>query len=248
MDSIDEKIIDIFIEAKKTINVNFFTLSKNKFLPLVWAVIWELADRYKSWSEIKLRQEYIKWASDVINIDISDLKSMTAEELVSFTQSVLSEWHITAINDQIIQTNSIMQQSLLWLQKNIQRKLWEIWRAEVTASLSDIKSLQDAKEKVISIYKNEWITKFRDVAWKEWDIANYADMVVRSESAVANVRWTVNTALEAWYTKFIRRENYSACPICSPHDWEIRDAEKKWQPSPDIYHPRCRWYWEVYIE
>ena len=210
-----------------------------------------LEDLYESWSAVELRREYLKWYKYILDF-VKEPNTLTISQINEAGLKTLKEilnacWpvHVEAVNALITNSNMYVKASLDWvhrvasdvLTKALQEKIRERLAKDTLAWAS----LQKMKESVTSILSDEKIMFFRDRAWRYRRIDRYVDMLVRTETSIANIQWTINRAIQLWITKFKIVENSDCCKLCAEYKWNIVDV-KNWDIDMPPFHPNCRGY------
>jgi hypothetical protein len=91
-------------------------------------------------------------------------------------------------------------------------------------------------QRALDGYAARGISVFRDRAGREWDIAAYAEMAVRTVAAQAQVDAYVHRARAAGVTRLQVSVSPTCCSVCAPYDGQIVNIDSPLPP----YHPNCR--------
>ena len=255
----DNIFITFFVDQLRKIDT-LFRLSvddnkKRKYVKEIKDITDELIESYDDWAELRLTQEYLKWKDYIDYLvwwtnSLKKISNMTKKELWEF---VAEQWpvHKQAVKSLINNSETYVRVSLDWIQQNYSRILSNIDYARakqhIAESMVDWTWMYKAQQKIIDDLKSQWITYIKDRSWKTRTLERYANMLVRTETNIANTQWTMNRALELWITKFKIHEQPDCCEHCAEMNWKIIDIAE-WTVDVPPFHPNCRWYLNAVIE
>jgi SPP1 gp7 family putative phage head morphogenesis protein len=107
-------------------------------------------------------------------------------------------------------------------------------------------SAREGAEALATGLRSAGITAFIDAGGREWKLANYAQMVIRTNTADAIVRGNVNVAVENGYNivEVLVIEDERLCEICGPYDGNVysltEGSEYETLTELPPFHPNCR--------
>ena len=251
----DKKIVKLFREEMDRINLlylkavrqNDFTKA-NKLLWKLKTLVKTLVAEYWERAEAKIPKEYLKGAGYIQWITISDNLSQSEVEWMLWE---LGPIHIEAVNALLDNSKNYVRSSLDWVERQALSMLTEFHQAQIREQLAkwvisgESSFVMNQRIKVY-LMDNE-ITTFKDRWGKTWTMDRYIDMLVRTETSIANVQGTINRALELWITKFRIVEHPDCCKECAEMNGDIVDI-RDWTVELPPFHPNCRGYIVAVIE
>lgn len=221
-------------------------------------VLQALEDEYWEWAEVELAREYVKGAKyidDVVaklNLPMENSENVTLKEIKEADKTKLDKeiknlWplHVEAAKALINSSKMYVKASIDWTKQAIITSLQKVQQEKVRELLAQSSlvgsSIHEMKKNVISLLEMEKVGWFRDRWGKRWTMERYVDMLVRTETKIANTQWTINRAIQLWITKFKIIEHADCCKICDEYNWMIVDISQ-WTAELPPYHPNCRGY------
>ena len=159
--------------------------------------------------------------------------------------------HVEAVNALLNNSKMYVKSSLDGMERQALTMLTELQQEKVREKLARSTitgdSLQTMKEKVARYFKENQITVFKDRGGKTRTLDRYIDMLVRTETSIANIQGTINRAIQIGITKFRVVEQADCCELCKEYRGEIVDITDGTVDLPP-YHPNCRGYIVVVID
>jgi len=261
INEIDKILLELYIEAEKeiidTINeaLNSWKtiINQDAILKDIQVQIANLSNNSNLWAQVRIPEEYLKWVnkvdnSDTINEFIKDPKKPS--EYTEFIWAELWQIHLEAVNNLITESINYINNNLNWIDRWARITLAKWSQAKILEDIAKReitwKSMEELKQSIIDTLKKQGLTVLKDKSWKSWSLSRYAEVIARSETAKAQIQWTLTRWVELWIAEYRRVENPNCCDICASHNWEIWNIEKQWVPV-YLYHPNCNWTWEPII-
>lgn len=215
----------------------------------------ELKESYDDWAELRLTQEYLKWKwyIDYLVEWTNELKKITQMSKKELWDFVAEQWpvHKQAVKSLINNSETYIKVSLDWVNQNFSSVLSKIDYARakqhIAESMVDWSGMYKAQQKIIDDLRKDWITYIKDRSWKTRTLDRYANMLVRTETNIANTQWTITRAMQLWITKFKIHEQPDCCEHCAEMNGKIVDI-REWTVELPPFHPNCRWYVNAVIE
>lgn len=215
----------------------------------------ELKESYDDWAELRLTQEYLKWKwyIDYLVEWTNELKKITQMSKKELWDFVATQWpiHKQAVKSLINNSETYIKVSLDWVNQNFSSVLSKIDYARakqhIAESMVDWSGMYKAQQKIIDDLRKDWITYIKDRSWKTRTLDRYANMLVRTETNIANTQWTITRAIQLWITKFKIHEQPDCCEHCAEMNGKIVDI-REWTVELPPFHPNCRWYVNAVIE
>ena len=215
----------------------------------------ELKESYDDWAELRLTQEYLKWKwyIDYLVEWTNELKKITQMSKKELWDFVAEQWpvHKQAVKSLINNSETYIKVSLDWVNQNFSSVLSKIEYARakqhIAESMVDWSGMYKAQQKIIDDLRKDWITYIKDRSWKTRTLDRYANMLVRTETNIANTQWTITRAMQLWITKFKIHEQPDCCEHCAEMNGKIVDI-REWTVELPPFHPNCRWYVNAVIE
>ena len=240
-----DKIFRIAVEDDK----------KRQHLKEIKEITSELKESYDDWAELRLTQEYLKWTDyiDYLLNWTNNLKKIAKMNTKELWNSVWEYWpiHKEAVRSLVDNSENYIKVSLDWIEQNFSSVLSKIEYARakqhIAESMVDWTWMFKAQQKIIDDLRSQWITYIKDRSWKTRTLERYANMLVRTETNIANTQWTITRAMELGITKFKIHEQPDCCEHCAEMNGKIVDISK-WTVDMPPFHPNCRWYVNAVIE
>lgn len=247
----DLKIIKLFKEEMDRINLLYMKAihsgditKANILLKKIQNIATTLQKEYWQRADIKIPTEYLKGTAYIKNrkwVDDYNVPLTKGEIKSAFDE--LWPIHIEAVNALLNNSKNYVKSSLDWMERQALTMLNELQqeqiREQLAKSVMSWDSIFNMNKKVEQYFTDNWITGFRDKWGKYWSMDRYIDMLTRTESSIANIQGTINSALELWITKFRVIERPDCCKECEHYHWEVFDI-KDWPVDLPPYHPNCR--------
>ena len=243
----DKKIVKLFKEEMDRINLLYLKAVKendltkaNKLLKQLRTLTKTLIDKYWEWAATKIPKEYLKWVWYVQWIKVSD--NLTQSEIDGMLWEL---WpiHMEAVNALLDNSKNYVRASLDWVERQALSVLIEFHQAQVRAELAkgiiSGESWYEMNQRIKDYFLDNEITTFKDKWGKTWTMDRYIDMLVRTETSIANTQWTINRAIQLWITKFRIIERPDCCKECSHLHWTVVDI-RDWEVELPPFHPNCR--------
>lgn len=124
-------------------------------------------------------------------------------------------WHIQRL---ILEANGIMKGASM----QILRKAEDIYKAVVTDStsmmLTGVETRLDAAQRALNTFAAKGITGFVDKAGRNWEMASYVEMAIRTVSSRAALQGHIDRSSELDHDLMMVSSFGKTCPICAP--WE----------------------------
>ena len=247
----NDKLIQAYISAEKLIKDTIKDIYSKKNKELISPIIDNLKYIYNEWSDLSIPYNYIDWANRQKKDDRlwKTLFGIWLLSIIQATKKVNNLMIQTLSQDDIIYINRKKIDARWYNNLALNRMLESVWvygwtaKKQINGILSWSGSQQSKNTKIQDILQKKWLTKIQYKNWSKYNISDYVKMLVNSETHQAKVIWWINYWISIWVKEFVRVENITACPICTPHIWEIW---KVWDKPPVLtYHPYCRWYWDI---
>lgn len=244
MNKRDKKMLWIFHKAK--LLVIDIILSDQVIAEAIESVSNLISVNYQKRAWLRIPESYIHGVNSVKK-DIKLPKTNTKTIWQATANVSISLWqlwpkHTKAVSNIIAQSIWYNAQALKDFEQNIKLLKW-IWDTEKIFNIITSSGSNFEKKNALSTnLKDSGIAYLKDKDWIKRDIDRYAEMLVRTETSATSNQGTINRAIELWIDLLERSEVSDSCPVCRPHDWEIRSLSKQWMPKL-LYHPNCRWEW-----
>lgn len=258
----DKKLIKIFQEEMKRLDVLYaraivsWDIKKAKnIIAKIKKIARRLEVEYSSRADNEIPRNYLLWWMYVNNLmgEDDDLKIILNADWKDLMEKIKWLWpiHIDAVYALLDTSKNYVKSSLDWMERQALTMVWQLEQEKVRETLArwivSWDSLQDMKEKVTKYFYKNKITWFKDRSWRLWSMERYVDMLVRTETSIANVQGTINRAIQLWLTKFKVVEHSDCCEYCATENWKVVDI-RNWTVDLPPYHPNCRGYIIVVIE
>lgn len=247
----DRKLIKLFQGEVDRINLLYLKAihsndmtKANQLLKQIKKISSYLSTEYWKWADVRLPQEYVKWSSyidDVIQTDTAVLQ--LSQQAVETYLEELWPIHIDAVNALLDNSKNYVRSSLDWMERQALTMINELQQTQVREELAKwvISGEWRMNDRIIDYFTDNGISWFKDRGWKYRSMDRYVDMLVRTETNIANTQGTINRALELWITKFWIVEHPDCCKECAEMNWDIVDI-REWTVELPPFHPNCRWY------
>jgi len=252
----DLQLIKIFKEELAKLNtsyllaINSSDITKaNSLLKKMGRIVKYLDKEYSDRADIRIRQEYLLWSKYIDNLLDKEesyriINKATEKELEKMVDD-LGVLHIEAVNALLDNSKNYVKSSLDGMERQALTMLNQLQQEKVREKLArgviTGDSLQTMKEKVARYFEENQITVFKDRGGKTRTLDRYVDMLVRTETSIANIQGTINRAIQIGITKFRVVEQADCCSICKEYSWKVFDITDGTVELPP-YHPNCRGY------
>lgn len=252
----DFQLIKIFKEELAKLNtsyllaINSSDITKaNSLLKKMGRIVKYLDKEYSDRADIRIRQEYLLWSKYIDNLLDKEesyriINKATEKELEKMVDD-LGALHIEAVNALLDNSKNYVKSSLDGMERQALTMLNQLQQEKVREKLArgviTGDSLQTMKEKVARYFEENQITVFKDRGGKTRSLDRYVDMLVRTETSIANIQGTINRAIQIGITKFRVVEQADCCKICQEYSWKVFDITDGTVELPP-YHPNCRGY------
>ena len=258
----DKRLIKIFQEEVMRLDMLYYrAINSNQkdkaqeLLSKIKRVVKELKSSYDDWVNVEIPKEYLKWATyinDSINgEDWLKVVLEADEKEVRWMIKTLGPAHLEAVNALLNTSKNYVKSSLDWMERQAISMLWELQGEKVREELAKgtllWESLATMEDRIKRYFQKNKISWFKDRSWRLWSIDRYVDMLVRTETAIANIQGTINRAIQLWHTKFKVVEARDCCEMCAEENWKVVDV-RDWAVDLPPFHPNCRWYIVVVME
>ena len=245
----DKKVVKLFKEEMDRINLLYLKAVKENDFTKANRLLWKLKNlvrtlvaEYWERAEAKIPKEYLKGAWYIQGIKINDNLSQSE---VMWMIWELWPIHIEAVYALLDNSRNYVKSSLDWVERQALSMLTEFHQAQVREQLAkgiiSGESWYTMNQRIKDYLLENEITTFKDRWGKTWTMDRYIDMLVRTETSIANVQGVINRALELWITKFRIIERPDCCKECSHLHWTIVDI-RDWTVELPPFHPNCRGY------
>lgn len=251
----DKKVVKLFKEEMDRINLLYLKAVKENDFTKANKLLWKLKNLVRSlvaeyWerAEAKIPKEYLKWIWYIQGIKINDNLSQSEVEWM-----IWEFWpiHIEAVNALLDNSKNYVKASLDGVERQALSMVNEFHQAQIREQLAKWvisgESSFVMNQRIKDYLLDNEIIVFKDRWGKTWTMDRYVDMLVRTETSIANVQGTINRALELWITKFRIVEHPDCCKECAKMDWDIVDI-RDWVVELPPFHPNCRGYIIAVIE
>lgn len=258
----DKRLIKIFQEEVMRLDMLYYrAINSNQkdkaqeLLSKIKRVVKELKSSYDDWANVEIPKEYLKWATyinDSINgEDWLKVVLEADEKEVRWMIKTLGPAHLEAVNALLNTSKNYVKSSLDWMERQAISMLWELQGEKVREELAKgtllWESLATMEDRIKRYFQKNKISWFKDRAWRLWSIDRYVDMLVRTETSIANIQGTINRAIQLWHTKFKVVEARDCCEMCAEENWKVVDV-RDWVVDLPPFHPNCRWYIVVILD
>lgn len=246
----DRKLIKLFQEEVNRINLLYLKAihsnditKANQLLKQMKSISDYLSKTYWKWADIRIPQEYVKWSTYIDEVlGSAILEALTEEEIRTYLNEL---WpiHIEAVNALLNNSKNYVKSSLDWMERQALTMINELQQEKVREELAKWVISWEARmnDRVIKYFTDNGINWFKDRGGKFRSMDRYVDMLVRTETSIANTQGTINRALELGITKFWIIEHPDCCKECAEMNWDIVDISQ-WTVELPPFHPNCRWY------
>lgn len=250
----DKNLIRIFQEEMKRLDLLYaraivsWDINKAKSLiAKIKKITRQLEMEYNARADNEIPRNYLLWWMYVNNLfgEEDDLKIVLNADWKDLMNKIKELWpiHIDSVYALLNTSKNYVKSSLDWMERQASTMIWELEQEKVRETLAKWviawASLQDMKNKVADYFYKNRITWFKDRSWRIWSMERYVDMLVRTETKIANIQGTINRAIQLWITKFKIVENSDCCSYCAERNWKIVDI-KDWTVDMPPFHPNCR--------
>lgn len=247
----DRKLIKLFQGEVDRINLLYLKAihsnditKANQLLKQIKKISKYLTTEYWKRADVRIPQEYVKWSSyidDVIQTDTAVVQ--LSQQAVETYLEELWPIHVDAVNALLDNSKNYVRSSLDWMERQALTMINELQQTQVREELAKwvISGEWRMNDRIIDYFTDNGISWFKDRGWKYWSMDRYVDMLVRTETNIANTQGTINRALELWITKFWIVEEPTCCKECAEMNWDIVDI-REWTVELPPFHPNCRWY------
>lgn len=252
----DLQLIKLFKEELAKLNtsyllaINSSDITKaNSLLKKMGRIVKYLDKEYSDRADIRIRQEYLLWSKYIDNLLDKEesyriINKATEKELEKMVDD-LGAIHVDAVNALLDNSKNYVKSSLDGMERQALTMLNQLQQEKVREKLArgviTGDSLQTMKEKVARYFEENQITVFKDRGGKTRTLDRYVDMLVRTETSIANIQGTINRAIQIGITKFRVVEQTDCCKICQEYNWKVVDVTDGTVELPP-YHPNCRGY------
>ena len=153
--------------------------------------------------------------------------------------------HLDAVNALLDNSKNYVKASLDGMERQALTMISQLQQEKVREKLARSTitgdSLQTMKDKIAQYFEDNRITVFKDRSGKSWSLDRYVDMLVRTETSIANIQGTINRAIQIGITKFKVVEQVDCCELCKEYRGTVVDIADGTVDLPP-YHPNCRGY------
>lgn len=259
MDKLDKALLQIFLNAQTQLLGNVMsalekwnTQKASILYQKIQGISATLIKQYGERARVQLPLQYLLWVQVVEkalqrNELLKEIEKLDSIEFSkrAVAQKELIQWSLWVIHYEAVQ--SLVEESvgkvnnaIAWIERNIRYSLWEIQRVEIQQTLAQWlitgETLDKSKDKILDIFRTQWVTAFTDKAGKRWGITRYAQMLVRTETIRAYNLWTLNQWVANGIKRYRNLESVDCCPICQPYRNKILTIGKDRFPP---HHPNC---------
>ena len=258
----DLQLIKLFKEELEKLNTSYiYAINSNDttkaaaLLKKMQSIVKTMESQYWERATKRIPQEYLlgsKYIDDTLTKENSyiEINNATTKELYKMVED-LGAIHVEAVNALLNNSKMYVKSSLDGMERQALTMLTELQQEKVREKLARSTitgdSLQTMKEKVARYFKENQITVFKDRGGKTRTLDRYIDMLVRTETSIANIQGTINRAIQIGITKFRVVEQADCCELCKEYRGEIVDITDGTVDLPP-YHPNCRGYIVVVID
>jgi len=247
----DRKLIKLFQDEVDRINLLYMKAihsnditKANQLMGQMKKISNYLSQEYWKRAEVRLPQEYVKGTSyidEVLKMDMV-LENLSKQSIEAYLGEL---WpiHIEAVNALVDNSKNYVRSSLDWMERQAISMINELQQTQVREELAKGIISWEAKsnDRLIDYFTSQWISWFKDRGGKYWSMDRYVDMLVRTETSIANTQGTINRGLELWITKFWIVEHPDCCEVCAEMNGDIVDIRDGAVELPP-FHPNCRGY------
>lgn len=250
----DKRLIKIFQEEMKSLDILYaraivsWDIKKAQSLVSKIKKIAKLLKlEYDTRAENEIPRNYLMWWMYVNNLfgEDDDIKIVLESNKEDLMNRIKWMWpvHIEAVNALLDTSKNYVRSSLDWMERQAMTMIWELAQEKVREQLAwwmvAWQGLQEISNRVKRYFYENRITWFKDRSWRIWSMDRYVDMLVRTETKIANIQGTINRAIQLWITKFKVVENADCCSYCAEENWKIVDV-RDWAVDLPPFHPNCR--------
>lgn len=192
--------------------------------------------------------EVYEYTSSYIKSEVKDISTETlgafglmhVESIVALAQATLNRLenaHVTILRN----ANDAYRQVI----------------AEVIGSgLAGADTRRQVVQRALNKFADRGIWAFKDKAGRQWDIATYAEMSVRTGMAQARIQGHINRMTQQGHDLVRVSDHPEESPLCRPHErkiYSISGTHPKYKPlswaiANGLFHPNCRHTINAYID
>lgn len=158
--------------------------------------------------------------------------------------------HLEAVNtllsDAYLNFGNTMQSYVKGAERILNDTLKRQVRSTIAEGRLEGSSVAEIKKTVKSIFEDQGFTVLIDRGGRKWELANYSEMLVRTQLLSANNEGVINRASDFNVDIVEISDHNSDCPICSPQEGKIYSISGKSENYEALgdneppYHPHCK--------
>lgn len=148
----------------------------------------------------------------------------------------------------VLSSNNLLTNAKTQVLRNVEDKYKEIQSQASAGVLAGVDTRITATQKMLNNYAKAGITSFTDVSGRQWNLASYAEMCARTNTAHAALEGHIQRAQELGYDLMKVSRIGTTCPICAQWQGLVLSISGKTQGyktidearSAGLFHPNCR--------
>jgi len=257
MNRYDEQMVTVYLESKRLLINAIIELTANDWTveQYILPIIRYLEDNYAKRAWFRLPEEYIYGYERLLKVNapkFSEIYNDIDAGIIAVNEFIsenMSSAHQAAVQNLVENSKWLNRLRNKEMLKNIKATLK---KKDKLTIIEVLRTGLPAPEKVKKIWEElskGGLTYIKASNGRRIPIKTYANMIVRTETGIAQNSWFVNAAIEEWAPDLIRIEKTTACPICLPHrneifkrNWRQYIGQRHWEPLIHLYHQNCKWF------
>lgn len=226
----------------------------------------------EGWAEWKLKdiQELREETRKALEGPNKKVKNIMSDNLLKIYKgakaSVSSDLGVpmTAISDivppklqrLILETNQLIDGTSVQILRNVDDVYRGIIAETSTGVLSGMDTREQAIQKALNKFADKGITGFVDRIGRQWEMASYVDMAIRTTASNAALQGHIDRQIELGEDLMIVSSFGNTCPLCMP--WEgvilsisgnsLKYTSLEKAKAAGLFHPNCKHTLLVYVE
>ena len=156
----------------------------------------------------------------------------------------------------ILESNRLIDGTSMQILRNIDDAYRSIISETTTGVLIGVDTRMQAAQSALNKFADMGITGFIDKAGRQWEMASYVEMAVRTTASNAALQGHIDRQTELGEDLMIVSSFGNTCPLCSPWEGVVLSISGNTMKHPSLatakaaglFHPNCKHTLLTYIE
>lgn len=155
----------------------------------------------------------------------------------------------------ILETQNAISGTSFQILRNVNDVYREVISEATTGVLTGVETRLQVSQQALNNFAAKGVTGFIDKAGRNWELASYVEMAVRTGAARAALQGHVDTSLRLGVDLMIVSSHSNTCPLCAPWGGKVISITGKTPNYPTLeqakaaglFHPNCKHTLTVYL-